>query len=107
MKMDPIFQRLPIEIVHRILTYDGTILKERNGKYMKQIVKKDERYELLTQIPIKQVIFNHNMGTYVRVRFTANNLAMTMTEYSNHLDMNIYILLKRGSPINETRYIRY
>ena len=105
--MNSIFQRLPNEIVQYILTYEGTILKERNGKYMKQIVKTDERYELLTQIPIKQVIFNHNMGTYVRVRFTANKFAMTMTEYSNHLDMNIYILLKRGSPISETRYIRY
>ena len=46
------------------------------------------------------------MGTYVYVRFTANNLAMTMTEYSNHLNMNIYILLKHGSPISETRYVR-
>ena len=105
--MTSIFQRLPIEIVQYILTYEGTILKERNGKYMKQIVKTDERYEIFKTIPIKHLIFNHAMGTYVRVRFTANNLAMTMTEYSNHLDMNIYILLKRGSPINETRYIRY
>jgi len=105
MKMDPIFQRLPIEIVHRILTYDGTILKERNGKYMKQIVKKDERYEILQTIPIKHVIFNHDMGTYVYVRFTANKFTMTMTEYSNHLNMIIYILLKRGSPISETRYV--
>ena len=102
--MNSIFQRLPIEIVQYILTYEGTILKERNGKYMKQIVKTDERYELLTRIPIKQVIFNHNMGTYVRVRFTANNLAMTMTEYS-HVDMIIYILLKHGSRIKETRYV--
>lgn len=103
--MTTIFQRLPIEIVQHILTYDGTILKERTGKYMKQIVKTDERYELLTRIPIKQVIFNHNMGTYVHVRFTNNKYLMTMTEYSNHLDMNIYILLKRGSRITETRYI--
>ena len=103
--MTTIFQRLPIEIVQHILTYDGTILKERTGKYMKQIVKTDERYEIFKTIPIKDVIFNHDMGTYVYIRFTANNLAMTMTEYSNHLDMNIYILLKRGSPISETRYV--
>ena len=103
--MNNIFQRLPIEIIHHILTYDGTILRERNGKYMKQIVKSDKRYEVLKQIPIKHVIFHHDMGTYVYVRFTANNLAMTMTEYSNHLNMNIYILLKHGSPISETRYV--
>ena len=103
--MNNIFQRLPIEIVQHILTYDGTILRERNGKYMKQISKTDKRYEVLNQIPIKNLIFNHHMGTYVRVRFNANNLAMTMTEYSNHLNMNIYILLKRGSHITETRYV--
>jgi hypothetical protein len=103
--MTSIFQRLPIEIVNNILTYEGTILKERNGKYMKQIVKTDERYEIFKTIPIKHLIFNHAMGTYVYVRFTENNLAMTMTEYSNHLNMNIYILLKRGSRITETRYI--
>lgn len=103
--MTSIFQRLPIEIVQHILTYEGTILKERNGKYMKQIVKTDERYEIFKTIPIKHLIFNHAMGTYVYVRFTENNLAMTMTEYSNHLNLNIYILLKRGSRITETRYI--
>ena len=103
--MNNIFQRLPIEIIHHILTYDGTILRERNGKYMKQIVKSDKRYDILKTIPIKHVIFNHDMGTYVYIRFTANNLSMTMTEYSNHLNMNIYILLKHGSPISETRYV--
>jgi hypothetical protein len=103
--MTSIFQRLPNEIVQHILTYEGTILKERNGKYMKQILKPDERYEILKTIPIKHLIFNHAMGTYVYIRFTANNLAMTMTEYSNHLDMNIYILLKRGSHMKETRYV--
>lgn len=101
------FQILPIEIVEKILSYDGTILKERIGKYMKQISKKDERYEIFKTIPIKHVIFNNDMGTYVYIRFTENNLAMTMTEYSNHLNMIIYILLKRGSHINETRYVRF
>ena len=103
--MNNIFQRLPIEIVQHILSYDGTIIKQRNGKYMKQIVKSDERYDIFKQIPIKNLIFNHDMGAYVHVRFTANRYLMTMTEYS-HVDMIIYVLLKRGSPINETRYVR-
>jgi hypothetical protein len=103
--MDHIFQRLPFEIVQHILTYDGTILRERNGKYMKQISKTDERYDIFKQIPIKNLIFNTYIGAYVYVRFTANKFAMTMTEYS-HVDMIIYILLKHGSRIKETRYIR-
>ena len=104
--MNHIFQRLPIELIPIILSYDGTIIKQRNGKYMKQIVKSDKRYDIFKTNPIKHLIFNHDMGTYVYIRFTANNLSMTMTEYSNHLNMNIYILLKHGSPISETRYVR-
>ena len=105
--MTTIFQRLPIEIVQYILTYEGTILKERNGKYMKQILKTDERYEIFKTIPTKDVIFNHHIGAYVHVRFTNNKYLMTMTEYSNHLNMISYILMKRGSPIYKTRYVRY
>ena len=41
---------LPLEIVHRILEYDGRI-KPRNGKYMNQIAQDDIRYEMLKQIP--------------------------------------------------------
>jgi hypothetical protein len=40
----------PLEIVHRILEYDGRI-KYRHGKYMNQIAKYDERYEMLQGIP--------------------------------------------------------
>jgi hypothetical protein len=41
---------LPLEIVHRILEYDGRI-KYRNGKYMNQISKTDKRYEMLLNVP--------------------------------------------------------
>ena len=41
----------PLEIVHRILAYDGRI-KYRNGKYMNQISPEDDRYEMLLTIPI-------------------------------------------------------
>ena len=41
---------LPTDIVHHILTYTGA-LKLRNGKYMGQISKSDDRYEMLLEIP--------------------------------------------------------
>ena len=41
---------LPLEIVHRILEYDGRI-KFRHGKYMNQIAQDDDRYQMLQGIP--------------------------------------------------------
>ena len=43
---------LPLEIVHRILEYDGRI-KYRHGKYMNQIAKDDDRYKMLQTLPQK------------------------------------------------------
>ena len=41
-----------MDIVHHILSYNET-MKLRNGKYMGQISKTDQRYLLLHQIPRK------------------------------------------------------
>ena len=41
---------LPIELVRRILEYDGRI-KYRNGKYVNQIAQDDDRYKMLQGIP--------------------------------------------------------
>ena len=43
--------RFPLEIVHRILEYHGSI-KYRKGKFMNQISPEDDRYEMLLSIPI-------------------------------------------------------
>ena len=40
--------QFPLEIVHRILEYDGRI-KYRYGKYMNQIAQDDDRYQMLQQ----------------------------------------------------------
>ena len=42
---------LPLEIVHRILEYDGRIIY-RHGKYMNQIAQDDYRYHLLRKISV-------------------------------------------------------
>ena len=58
---------LPLEIVHRILEYDGRI-KYRNGKYMNQIASDDERYKMLLTVPKIETCYNH----YLCMTITGN-----------------------------------
>ena len=43
---------LPLDIIHRILEYDGRI-KYRHGKYMNQIAQDDDRYQML--LPVHKI----------------------------------------------------
>ena len=95
---------LPLEIVSLILSYEGSIIKERNGKYINQISKTDSRRELIKNIPVKELFFNCKAGTYSHVLFTDHTFRFTMTEYYNVL---VYIFYKNCQPINETRYLCY
>ena len=58
--MCTIFEQLPRELLHLILSYDGTI-KYRNGMYMNQWSKNDPRYDVLRTIklPVHSTLTHH------------------------------------------------
>ena len=58
--------RLPLEIVHRILEYDGRI-KYRNGKYMNQIAQDDVRYQMLLTMPQIKPFPNYIQSWYMSI----------------------------------------
>ena len=64
--------RLPIELVNRILEYDGRI-KYRHGKYMNQIAQDDDRYHLLRKIPVFRRDNWYSEGNYYTYRMIYNN----------------------------------
>ena len=64
---------LPLEIVHRILEYDGRI-KYRHGKYMNQIAQDDDRYKMLLTMPIIEPYPNHLQHGYLMIVDTSNKI---------------------------------
>jgi hypothetical protein len=101
------WERLPLDLVNIILSYDGSIIKERNGKYMKQIEKNDERYEKLLKIPLKEFFRSgpHVEVYFLRIAQEKNQkfmFSMTVTEF---YDCVRYVFYKNGGPIDETRFI--
>ena len=101
------WDRLPMDVVNIILCYDGTIIKDRNGKYMNQIAKGDDRYEKLLKIPLKKCL---RSGPHVEIYFIKfaheNNkkfmFSMAMTEFH---DCIRYVFYKNGDTNSETRFI--
>lgn len=65
------YHYLPLEIINIILSYNDTI-KLRNGKYMNQIQKNDQRYEILQTIPKSIMLVNSFSYFVLKVDFTNN-----------------------------------
>jgi hypothetical protein len=65
--------RLPLELVHRILEYDGRI-KYRHGKYMNQIAQDDDRYKMLLTVPQILSYPNHLHWGYLIILDTRNKI---------------------------------
>lgn len=88
--MNHCMKNLPNEIVSIILLYEGSLLRERNGKYMKQIPKMDKRYNILLTIPKKNNIYTRN--NYIHWGCNSFSicklnhiLKIVVTEYDNNV----------------------
>ena len=96
------FPSLPIDIVHHILSYTG-VLKHRNGKYMGQIPKSDERYNMLLKIP-REMMFLPKIprkmsGGIPYIKYTSGYLRV-----NDFFTIRIYLHLSQSQPL-EYEYI--
>ena len=79
------FLNLPIDIVNKILDYDGSI-KYRNGKYINQISKTDKRYEMLLNI----------RRSFMHDRYLTNLYYKSVLVVSPKLVIMIYLYPEQG-----------
>ena len=96
----------PLEIVHRILEYDGRI-KYRHGKYVNQIAPDDDRYKMLKQIPKIRL---HKHVFYTTIYSFDKQCCFEKYEtllYSENPIMNIYTSSKIGHYMFKKENIYY
>ena len=90
-----IFMNLPNEIVSIILVYEGSLLRERNGKMMNRLLKSDIRYNILSSIPKKRIYGLSRDLVYLCYSISVCDLnvhfRINMMEYDNYI---CYILYK-------------
>ena len=94
------FEKLPQEIVDKILEYTGKI-KLRNGRYMNQISKTDTRYDLLKTIPTK--IYNQIFKAYFS--FVPTVTVKTYYVYINFSKFSMLFYYETGEDDNIVKFI--
>jgi len=96
--------RFPLEIVNRILEYDGRI-KYRHGKYMNKIAPDDDRYKMLFQTMPKIRLFYHNFY-YMTISDSRNkNINVIYCEKHNNYGLGEEVSLV--NTYSDTRYVTY
>jgi hypothetical protein len=76
-----LFSSLPTDIIHHILSYNGT-LKLRNGKYMNQIDQHDDRYKMLQTMPQIVPYLYYTQHGYLMISDTRNKIYCEKTNAS-------------------------
>ena len=103
-----IYSKLPLELIYRILLYTG-IVKYRNGKYIFQIPRTDERYKLVDFIPRHRVFHIANKYIlYVTLKTMSNHCKLMSIKFdfeSNKIEYAYTYLLHNNEDIK--RYVQY
>jgi hypothetical protein len=84
-----IFTKLPPEIVHHILTYDGT-MTYRNGKYMNKIPDPDENYPLiLERMRFQRYRRFYSMFSFVTIQIQGTNTEKDICYWATNSGLKI------------------
>ena len=103
-----LFSNLPLELIYHILVYTG-IVKYRNGKYIDQIPRTDERYKLVDSIPRHRVF--HIANKYilcVTLKTTSNHCKLISIKFdfeNNQIEYAYTHLLHNNE--DSKRYVKY
>lgn len=94
-------KRLPIDIVRQIMEYDGRI-KYRNGVFINQIPKTDERYNIFRSIPMKNYFLGSPVSLFVC--FHENGRISSLFIGSKYIMYRHILARRRFTPINQSVY---